>query len=140
MEASAGDHPSARIAVSVNLTDVEESPPAGACAAADCLAHHRADGRARYFQFTLAEPKTVAITLVSGSVAALFVLRDTPRNGWGTVPGAPYEHRVKVRLVYGKLVRGDGNEVALPAAAGSYTVEAVSTSRSGTFTVSIAPG
>ena len=35
----------------------------------------------------------------------------TPKDGWGAVPGAMYEHCVKVRLANGKLIQ-DGATTA----------------------------
>ncbi len=149
---------SASISVTVSLTDVEETLPVTACftdlneltGAADlsgawddpdCRAHHRADSPARYIHFTVSEETEVSITLTSESGGALFVSKDTPQNGWGTRPGATYEHRVSVRLNNGKLLHDGSNSVTLTLAAGeTYTVEAVSTSGDGgSFTLTIEP-
>ncbi len=152
-----GNGGTASIAVTVRLTDVDETPPepeatpvtacftsmgtlssaaeyAGAWDDANCNAHHQ-DGRARYFHFTLSEAKSVSISLSSG---ALYVSRDTPKNGWGTVPGPGYEHRKNVRRDNGKLVHDGGNSVTLTLDAGeTYMVEAAGTS--GDFTLNIDP-
>lgn len=107
---------------------------AGAWEDANCNAHHQ-DGRARYFHFTLSEPKSISISLSSG---ALYVSRDTPKNGWGSVPGPGYEHRKSVRRDNGKLLHGGSNTVTLTLAAGTtYTAEAAGTS--GDFTLNIDP-
>jgi len=159
--ASDGNGGTASIAVTVNLTDVAEATPVTACTTsvgtlaatalyagawddADCKAHHQ-DSRARYFSFTLSADATVDISLSAG---ALYVSKDTPNNGWGTVPGPGYDHRREVRRNNGKLVHdgpysatadNDGNTVTLNLVAGeTYTVEAASDT-GGTFTVSIAP-
>ena len=111
----------------------------GAWDDADCRAHHR-DSAARYIHFTLSEETEVSITLRSESGGALFVSKDTPQNGWGTPPGATYEHRVNVRRDNGKLVHDGSNRVTLTLAPGAtYTVEAVSTAGGGNFTLSITP-
>ena len=147
----------ASIPITVKLTDVDETPPkpeattvtacfttmgtlssaaeyAGTWDDADCKAHHQ-DGRARYFHFTLSEPKSVSISLSSG---ALYVSKDTPKNGWGTVPGPGYEHRKSVRRANGKLVHDGGSSATLTLATGTtYTVEVAGSG--GTFTLSIAP-
>ena len=161
VEASDSNEGTASIAVTVNLTDVAEATPVTACTTsvgtlaatalyagawddADCKAHHQ-DSRARYFSFTLSADATVDISLSAG---ALYVSKDTPNNGWGTVPGPGYEHRREVRRNNGKLVHdgpysatadNDGNTVTLDLVAGeTYTVEAADDT-GGTFTVSIAP-
>ncbi len=126
------------------FTDLGElttgSELSGAWDDADCRAHHRADSPARYIQFTVSEETEVSITLTSESGGALFVSKDTPQNGWGTPPGATYEHRVNVRLNNGKLLHADGNAVTLTLAPGeTYTVEAASTSDGGSFTLTIEP-
>ena len=109
---------------------------------------HRQDSLGRYFHFTLSEETVVTITLTPESEAALYVSRDTPRNGWGTPPNATYEDRRRIRRDNGKLVHdgpyvataeNDGNTVTLTLAAGEYTVEAAGSSDDGTFTISIAP-
>ncbi len=111
----------------------------GAWDDADCRAHHR-DSAARYIHFTLSEETEVSITLKSESGGALFVSKDTPQNGWGTPPGATYEHRVNVRRNNGKLVHDGSNRVTLTLAPGeTYTVESVSTAGGGNFTLSITP-
>ncbi len=119
---------------------------AGSWDDAACKAHHQ-DGKARYFEFTVSEQTTVTITLTSDADAALYVSKDTPKNGWGTVPGPGYDHRKSVRGGNGKLLHNgpavttaenDGNTVTLTLQAGTtYTVEAAGDS--GDFTVSIAP-
>ena len=105
---------------------------AGSWDDADCQAHHAA-ARARYFQFTLAAETTVAVDLSAGN---LYVSRDTPKNGWGKVPGPGYEHRLNVRRGNGKLVHDGSSSPTLTLAAGRYTVEVVG---SGAFTLSITP-
>ncbi len=150
---------SASIAVTVSLTDVDETPPepeptpltscftnlgslsggsefSGAWDDADCRAHHQ-DSLARYVHFTLSEETTVEISLESGG--ALFVSKDTPKNGWGTPPNSDYETRRMVRRGNGKLAH-DGehtgsNRVTLTLAAGDYTAEAAGSG--GTFTLAI---
>ncbi len=154
--ASDGNGGSATIDVTVILTDVEETLPvtacftdlneltatvefSGACDDADCRAHHQ-DSLARYIHFTLSEETEVSITLTSESGGALFVSKGTPQNGWGTPPGATYEHHVNVRRNNGKLVHDGSNSVTLTLAPGeTYTVEAVSTSGGGSFILSIEP-
>ena len=152
----------ASIAVTVNLTDVDETPPepeptsitscftnlgslsgaaefSGAWDDADCRAHHQ-DSLARYVHFTLTEETKVEISLESGGT--LFVSKDTPKNGWGTPPNSDYETRRMVRRGNGKLVH-DGahtgsNRVTLTLAAGDYTAEAAGFG-GGTFTLSVTP-
>ena len=70
----------------------------------ECRAHHQ-DSRAWYFEFTLSADATVSITLSTGT---LYVSKDTPKNGWGRVPGPGYEHRRNVRRDNGKLLH-DGS-------------------------------
>ena len=149
---------SASIAVTVTLVDVAEAgqapdPPtvnavtacvteigslteatvyAGSGDDPDCRSHHK-DMPARYFRFTLAEQSTVVVDLSAGS---LFVSTGTPANGWGTVPGAGYLHRVSVRFANGKLLHGGLKNPTLTLAAGTYTIEAAG---SGAFTLSISP-
>ena len=104
---------------------------------AECKAHHQ-DSRARYFHFTVSEQTTVTITLTSDADAALYVSKDTPKNGWGSVPGPGHDHRKDVRRDNGKLIHDGSNTVTLTLEAGTtYTVEAAGDS--GDFTVSIAP-
>ncbi len=152
---------SASIDVTVNLTDVDEPTPepeptpvtscftnlgsltgaaefSGAWDDADCRAHHQ-DTSARYIHFTLSEETTVEISLESGG--ALFVSKDTPKNGWGMPPNSDYETRRMVRRGNGKLAH-DGahtglNRVTLTLAAGDYTAEAAGSG--GTFTLAIGP-
>ena len=101
---------------------------------ANCKAHHQ-DGRARYFEFTVPEQKTVTISLTAGT---LYVSQGTPKNGWGNPPKGTYEHRKNVRRANGKLLHDGSNAVTLTLAAGAtYTVEAAGSS--GSFTVSITP-
>ena len=154
---------SASINVTVSLTDVEEPTPepeptpvtscftnlneltagaefSGAWDDPDCRAHHQ-DSSARYIHFTLSEETEVSITLTPESGGALFVSKDTPKNGWGTPPKGTYEDRRSIRRGNGKLVH-DGahtglNSVALTLAAGDYTAEAAGSG--GTFTLSIEP-
>ena len=110
----------------------------GAWDDAGCRAHHRADSPARYVHFTVSENTGVTITLTSARGGALFVSKGTPQNGWGTPPGATYEHRVNVRRNNGKLAHDGSNSVTLTLAPGeTYTVEAASTSGGGGFTLSI---
>ena len=119
---------------------------AGSWDDAECKAHHQ-DGRARYFHFTVSEDTDVTITLTSDADATLYVSKDTPDNGWGTVPGPGYEYRKSVRRGNGKLLhdgphaattQNDGNTVTLTLEAGvTYTVETAG--GSGDFTLSIAP-
>ena len=128
-------------AVTACATDVgsldEAAVYAGSLDDDACKAHHQ-DSRARYFEFTVSEETTVTITLTSDADAALYVSRDTPKNGWGSVPGPGYEHRVNVRRDNGKLVHDGSNTVTLTLAAGTtYTVEAAGDS--GDFTISISP-
>ena len=106
---------------------------AGSWDDASCKAHHQSS-RARYFQFTVAAETTVAVDLSAGN---LYVSRDTPKNGWGKVPGPGYEHRVNVRRNNGKLVHDGANTPTLTLAAGSYTVEAAGAS--GDFTITLTP-
>ena len=124
------------------ITDLNELTAAaefsGAWDDADCRAHHQ-DSSARYIHFTLSEVTEVTVTLTSESGGALFVSKGAPQNGWGTPPGATYEHRVNVRRNNGKLAHDGSNSVTLTLAAGDYTAEATSTSGDGTFTLSIAP-
>ena len=152
LEADDGNGGTATIDVTVSLTDVEEATPvttcftqlgmlsaagdyAGAWDDADCKAHHQ-DSRGRYFQFTLMEETTVQISLSAG---ALYVSKDTPKNGWGSVPGPGYEHRRNVRRDNGKLVHDGSNTVTLTLEAGeTYTVEAAGDG-GGTFTLSVTP-
>ena len=152
LEADDGNGGTATIDVTVSLTDVEEATPvttcftqlgmlsaagdyAGAWDDADCKAHHQ-DSRGRYFQFTLTEETTVQISLSAG---ALYVSKDTPKNGWGSVPGPGYEHRRNVRRDNGKLVHDGSNTVTLTLEAGeTYTVEAAGDG-GGTFTLSVTP-
>ncbi len=152
------------VAVTVNLTDVAETPVtacrttvetlpaavsyAGAWDDAECASHHQ-DGRARYFHFTPpadgAATVQVTVHLTAGT---LYVSRDTPNNGWGAAPGGTHEQRRQVRRDNGKLLHdgphaaetgGGGNTVTLTLEAGTtYTVEAVGAD-SGTFAVSLAP-
>ena len=163
VEANDGNGETASIAVTVTLSDVNEPTPvtdcftdlgalgaaveyAGAWDDGECKAHHQ-DSLGRYFQFTPAEETVVTITLTPESDGALYVSKDTPQNGWGTVPGPGYEHRREVRRNNGKLVHdgphvaaagNDGNAVTLTLVAGvTYTVEAAGDS--GGFTVAIAP-
>ena len=87
---------------------------------------------------------TVSIGL---SADALHVSKDTPKDGWGTVPGPGYEHCREVRRDNDKLVHdgphsatpeNDGNTVTLTLEAGeTYAVEAADDT--GNFTISIAP-
>ncbi len=152
----------ATIAVTVSLTDVNETPSATSCFTnlneltasveyagewddTDCRAHHR-DSPARYFHFTLSQETTVEIRLASEADAQLFVSKDTPRNGWGKRPNSTYETRRTIRRNNGKLVH-DGahtgsNSVTLTLAAGEYTAEATgpaSDGAPGTFTLNIQP-
>ena len=157
VEVSDGNGGAATVAVTVSLTDVNETPSVTSCftnldeltTAAefsgawddpDCRAHHQ-DSSARYIHFTLSEETEVSITLTPESGGALFVSKDTPKNGWGTPPGGTYEDRRSIRRGNGKLVH-DGahtglNSVTLTLAAGEYTVEAAGSG--GTFTLSIKP-
>ncbi len=145
---------SSSIAVTVNLTDVEETPVtacftdlpsltevawySGAWDDPACRSHHRADSAARYFHFTLTAETTVTVTLIGSGT--LFVSRDTPQKGWGAVPAGTYEDRIRVRLANGKLVSSGSAEATLTLAPGvTYTVEAAATSGDGSFTLSIAP-
>ena len=147
------------VAVTVNLTDLAETPVtacrttvetlpaavsyAGAWDDAECAAHHQ-DGRARYFHFTPpadgAATVQVTVHLTAGT---MYVSKDTPNNGWGAAPGGTHEQRRQVRRDNGKLLH-DGNETAantvtLTLEAGTtYTVEAAGAD-SGTFAVSLAP-
>ena len=105
---------------------------AGSWDDAECQAHHAAS-RARYFHFTLTEQTEVAINLSAGDI---YVSHDTPKNGWGKVPGPGYEHRLSVRRDNGKLVHDGANTPTLTLAAGTYTVEVAG---SGAFTISISP-
>ena len=157
-----GNGAAATIAVTVNLTDVEETLPVTSCFTslneltasarfqgawdgADCRAHHR-EGLARYFHFTLSEETTVEINLESAASAQLFVSKDTPKNGWGTPPSSTYETRRGIRRNNGKLVH-DGvhtgpNSATLTLAAGEYTAEATGLATGGepgTFTLNIKP-
>ncbi len=112
----------------------------GAWDDADCRAHHRADSPARHVHFTVSEEAEVSVTLTPESGGALFVSKGTSQNGWGTPPRATYEHRVNVRLENGKLLHNGDAQVTLTLAPGeTYTVEAVSTSGGGSFTLSIGP-
>ena len=165
VEANDGNGGTASIAVTVTLADVHEPTPVTDCftdlgtlSAAveytgswdddECRAHHQ-DGAARYFHFTVSEETTVTITLTPESGGALFVSRDTPQNGWGSVPGPGYEHRKSVRRDNGKLVHDGphvaaagtgGNTVTLTLAAGvTYTVEAAGTAGGGAFAISFEP-
>ena len=154
----------ATIDVTVNLTDVDETPPepealpvtacftnlneltatveyAGEWDGADCRAHHR-DGLARYFHFTLTEETTVEIRLASAADAQLFVSKGTPQNGWGTPPNGAYEDRRKIRRGNGKLVHDGPNSATLTLAAGDYTAEAAGPATDGevgAFTITIGP-
>ena len=147
---------SASIAVTVNLVDVVEGDPnpptihavtgcvtelgnltestiyAGTGDDPDCRSHHQ-DNPARYFRFTIAERSTLVVNL---SGASLFISTGTPKNGWGTVPGGGYAHRVSVRFANGKLVHGGLRNPTLTLAAGTYTIEAAG---SGAFTIRIDP-
>ena len=151
VEVSDGNGGAASIAVTVNLTDVDEAIPVTACETtigslsamaeyagrwddAECKAHHQ-DSLARYFQFTLPADTTVSVSLTSGS---LYVSKGTPKNGWGTEPGGGYDHRKNVRRGNGKLVHDGSNTATLALKAGeTYTVEAAGSS--GEFTVNIGP-
>ena len=157
VNASDGNGGTASIAITVSLTNVDETPPepeatpvtacftnlseltaaaeyAGSWSDANCKAHHQ-DSRARYFHFSLSEETTVSISLSAG---ALYISKDTPNNGWGTAPKGTYEQRKNVRRDNGKLVHDGSNSVTLTLAAGKiYTVEAAG--GSGDFTLSIAP-
>ena len=123
-------------AVSACVTELgaltEATVYAGSGDDATCRSHHQ-DNPARYFRFTLAEQSTVVVDLSAG---ALFVSTGTPNNGWGTVPGAGYAHRVSVRKDNGKLVHDGSNSPTLSLAAGDYTIEVAG---SGAFTISISP-
>ena len=127
---SDGNGGTASIAVTVNLTDVDEATPVTACYThlgtlaktvdyaeswddADCKANHQ-DNRARYSHYTPSADTTVSIGL---SADALYVSKGTPQNSWGTTPGAGYEHRKNVRRNNGKLVHDGSNGVALTLAA-----------------------
>lgn len=117
---------------------------AGKWDGADCQDHHQ-DGRARYFHFTLSGQKSVAISLMAGT---LYVSKGTPDSGWGADPGGTYEQRRETRRGNGKLLhdglhattaQDDGLTVTLTLEAGeTYTVEAAGTD-GGKFTVSITP-
>ncbi len=165
VEAADGNGGTASIAVTITLSDVHEATPVtdcftdmGALSAAaeyagawdddECRAHHQ-DSQGRYFHFTLSEETVVTIKLTPESDGALYVSRDTPRNGWGTEPNATYEDRRRIRRDNGKLAHdgphvstaeNDGNTVTLTLAAGvTYTVEAAGTADGGTFTLNIVP-
>ncbi len=122
------------------ITDLNELTAAaefsGAWDDADCRAHHQ-DSSARYFHFTLSEVTEVSVTLTSESGGALFVSKGAPQNGWGTPPGATYEHRVNARRNNGKLAHDGSNSVTLTLAPGDYTAEAAGSG--GAFTLSIKP-
>ena len=107
---------------------------------ADCNAHHREDGPARYFRFTLSAGTTVDIDLQSEQPAVMFVSKGTPQNGWGSPP-ATLEHRLEVRRNNGKLLHEEATQATLTLSAGEYTVEAVSGSGQevGSFNLAIAP-
>ena len=161
VEVSDGNGGAATVAVTVSLTDVNETPSVTSCFTnlneltapveyagewddPDCRAHHR-DGLARYFHFTLSQETTVEINLESAADAQLFVSKGTPQNGWGTPPNGSYEDRRNIRRGNGKLVH-DGahtglNSVTLTLAAGEYTAEAAvpaTGGEAGAFTLSIA--
>ncbi len=165
VEVSDGNGGAATVAVTVSLSDVNETPSATSCFTnlneltasveyagewddSDCRAHHRDSlaRLARYFHFTLSQETTVEINLASAADAQLFVSKDTPKNSWGTPPNSTYETRRMVRRNNGKLVH-DGahtgsNSVTLTLAAGDYTAEATgpaSDGEPGTFTLNIKP-
>ena len=155
MTADDGNGGEVAIAVTVNLTDVDEAATLTGCSTdlgdlagqaafqgawddPDCRAHHKEDSPARYVHFSVSEETVVSIDLSGG---ALFVSRDTPQNGWGTPPKGTMEHRLDVRRNNGKLLHDGSNSVTLTLSAGiEYTVEAAGESGSGgTFDLSIAP-
>ncbi len=154
VQVSDGNGGSSSIAVTVNLTDVDETPAtacftdlpsltevawySGAWDDAACRSHHRADSMARYFHFTLTAETTVTVSLIGSGT--LFVSRDTPQKGWGAVPAGTYEDRIRVRLANGKLVSSGGTATTLTLAPGvTYTVEVAATTGGGSFTLSINP-
>ncbi len=89
---------------------IEAVEYAGARDDPDCAAHHRADSRARYFQFSLSVETEVSVSLSHG---ALFISKNSPRNGWGTPLKASYEHRLNARRGNGKLVHDGSGNVSL---------------------------
>ena len=105
----------AGIAITISLTDVDETPGRGTMDTARSITRTAA----RYFQFTLTKEPVVTITLPLASDAALYVSKNTPNNGWFPVHGPGYEHRRD----HGKPVRDVSKPVTLTLEAGeTYTV------------------
>ncbi len=86
----------------------------------------------------------MGIRLASEADAQLFVSKGTPQQGWGAPPNGAYEDRRKIRRGDGKLLHDgahtESNSATLTLAPGeTYTLEAVSTSDAGSFTLAIEP-
>ena len=92
-----------------------------------CRAHHKTNRMARYFRLELTERAAldVGITRLDATGALMFVSRGEPQNGWGTVPNADMDHRIKVRLENGKLVHEEELTASVVLEPDRYTVEAV---------------
>ena len=144
--ASDGRGGSATTNVMVNLTDVDEAPPADPCVndlggfapdrtetltgtwAADCASENRLGRYANFFSFTLEEATEVAIELTSDEDTYLYLLEGMGRDGMALhenddiVPATDTNSQIQETLT-----------------AGTYTIEATTwgSGVTGTFTLTV---
>ena len=144
--ASDGNGGSATTSVIINLTDVDEAPPADPCVndlgafapdrtetlngtwAADCASENRLGRYASFFSFTLEEATEVTIELTSAEDTYLYLLEGMGRDGMvlhendDIVPATDTDSRIQETLV-----------------AGTYTIEATtySVGQMGSFTLTV---
>ena len=125
--------------VIINLTDVDEAPPADPCVndlggretvagtwAADCASENRLGRYASFFSFTLEEATEVTIELTSDEDTYLYLLEGMGRDGM-----ALHEND--------DVVPGTNSRIQETLAAGTYTIEATTwgSGVTGSFTLTV---